>query len=178
MLSTTMLGYSRLIGATVDQTAAVIKELTDPPLKVCDAVTDSNGNITLTNRRMFQAELERQKIKDRVSSFREKREGNEKETSYSSPSPSSSSSEPRIFMRPTAQEVTVYGQSIGFQIDGQRFVDYYDSKGWLIGKTPMKSWKAAVRTWKHNGYGNGGSNGNGNHFAGHAAPTGGPRIID
>jgi hypothetical protein len=30
----------------------------------------------------------------------------------------------------------------------QRFVDYYESNGWKVGKNPMKDWKAAVRTWK------------------------------
>jgi hypothetical protein len=29
----------------------------------------------------------------------------------------------------------------------QRFVDYYESVGWKVGKNPMKDWKAAVRTW-------------------------------
>ena len=30
----------------------------------------------------------------------------------------------------------------------QRFVDYYESNGWKVGKNPMKDWRAAVRTWK------------------------------
>jgi hypothetical protein len=27
-------------------------------------------------------------------------------------------------------------------------VDYYTSNGWMVGKNPMKDWKAAVRTWE------------------------------
>jgi hypothetical protein len=33
---------------------------------------------------------------------------------------------------------------------GQRFFDFHESKGWIIGKSPMKDWRAAVRTWEIN----------------------------
>ena len=33
-------------------------------------------------------------------------------------------------------------------VDAKTFVDFYESKGWKIGKNPMKDWKAAVRTWE------------------------------
>ena len=29
-----------------------------------------------------------------------------------------------------------------------KFVDFYESKGWMIGKNKMKNWKASIRTWK------------------------------
>jgi hypothetical protein len=51
--------------------------------------------------------------------------------------------------KPKSEEVTAYALSIGFKLVGECFCDYYESKGWLVGKTPMKDWKAAVRTWKH-----------------------------
>ena len=52
------------------------------------------------------------------------------------------------FQKPTAQEVESYGNSINFAINGQNFIDFYESKGWKVGNTPMRDWKAAVRTWK------------------------------
>jgi hypothetical protein len=52
------------------------------------------------------------------------------------------------FTAPTPQEVTAYAESIEFALDGHQFVDFYQARGWLIGKTPMKDWHAAVRTWK------------------------------
>jgi len=52
------------------------------------------------------------------------------------------------FAPPTAEEVTLYGQTVGFVVDGALFCDYYAARGWKLGKTPMKDWKAAVRTWK------------------------------
>lgn len=41
-----------------------------------------------------------------------------------------------------------YSREAGFSVDAQRFVDYYTSKGWTVGKSPMKDWKAAVRCWE------------------------------
>ena len=41
-----------------------------------------------------------------------------------------------------------YCQERNNSIDAQSFVDFYDSKGWVVGKSPMKDWKAAVRTWE------------------------------
>jgi len=49
-----------------------------------------------------------------------------------------------------AKEVTEYAKSIAFTLDGEYFIDFYQSKNWKIGKNPMKDWKACVRTWKKN----------------------------
>lgn len=52
------------------------------------------------------------------------------------------------FIKPSVQEVQEYCRSKGYNVDADRFVDYYESIGWKIGKNPMKDWKAAVRTWE------------------------------
>lgn len=52
------------------------------------------------------------------------------------------------FIRPTVDEVRAFCQEKGYDIDPERFVDFYESKGWLVGKTPMKDWKAAARGWQ------------------------------
>ena len=31
--------------------------------------------------------------------------------------------------------------------DPERFVDFYAQKGWMIGRSHMKDWKATVRNW-------------------------------
>jgi len=54
------------------------------------------------------------------------------------------------FEKPSPSDVELYAKSIDFIIDGSSFCDFYESKGWLIGKTPMRCWKSAVRTWKKN----------------------------
>jgi hypothetical protein len=56
----------------------------------------------------------------------------------------------RAFRKPTPAEVTSYAGGIGYDLDGGEFCDYYESKGWLIGKSAMKDWQAAVRTWQRN----------------------------
>lgn len=53
------------------------------------------------------------------------------------------------FTPPTVEEVLSYCEERKNDVDAQRFVDYYSSKGWMIGKNKMKDWRAAVRTWEH-----------------------------
>lgn len=52
------------------------------------------------------------------------------------------------FVKPTVLEVDEYSASSGPQVDGQKFCDFYESKGWMVGKNPMRDWKAAVRNWQ------------------------------
>ena len=53
-----------------------------------------------------------------------------------------------IFKKPTLEEVQKYCTERGNSIDGERFFDWYESRGWLVGTKPMKDWKATVRTWE------------------------------
>lgn len=52
------------------------------------------------------------------------------------------------FAPPSTQEVESYARETGLRVDAQRFVNYYTSIGWKVGKNPMKDWRAAVRTWE------------------------------
>lgn len=58
------------------------------------------------------------------------------------------------FTPPTIEEVQSYCRERQNNVDPQRFIDYYEARGWLIGKNKMKDWKAAVRTWERSGYNN------------------------
>ena len=51
------------------------------------------------------------------------------------------------FTPPTLDEVIEQCNRTGANIDPQGFIDFYESKGWMIGKNKMKCWKAAIRTW-------------------------------
>ncbi|MBQ2680428.1 MAG: hypothetical protein IJF97_00675 [Eggerthellaceae bacterium] len=51
------------------------------------------------------------------------------------------------FAPPTAEEVAEYIGERGYAVDADRFIDFYASKGWMVGKNKMKDWKAAVRNW-------------------------------
>lgn len=52
------------------------------------------------------------------------------------------------FRRPTLEQVRQYCQERNNGIDPQEFIDFYTSKGWRVGKSPMKDWKACIRTWE------------------------------
>ena len=54
----------------------------------------------------------------------------------------------RKFTPPSVEEVRAYCTERHNQVDADRFVDFYASKGWKVGNTPMKDWKACVRTWE------------------------------
>lgn len=52
------------------------------------------------------------------------------------------------FSPPSVSDVEAYCRERRNDVDPQRFVDFYASKGWKVGSQPMKDWKAAVRTWE------------------------------
>lgn len=52
------------------------------------------------------------------------------------------------FIPPTVEEVKNYCDERNNGIDAEAFVAFYDSKGWMIGKNKMKSWKSAIVTWE------------------------------
>ena len=49
------------------------------------------------------------------------------------------------FTPPTLAEVQSYVAERHSAVNPQEFIDFYESKGWMVGKTPMKDWKAACR---------------------------------
>jgi len=54
------------------------------------------------------------------------------------------------FHAPSVSEVEEYGKTLSPEFTrAAAFVDFYESKGWLVGKSPMKSWQASVRTWNN-----------------------------
>ena len=54
------------------------------------------------------------------------------------------------FKKPTINDIENYAKEKNLKIDAEYFIDYYESKGWLVGKTPMKNWKSAVCNWCRN----------------------------
>lgn len=52
------------------------------------------------------------------------------------------------FQKPSIEEIRQYCSSRGNNVDPDQFFNFYESKGWIIGKSPMKDWRAAVRTWE------------------------------
>ncbi len=55
-----------------------------------------------------------------------------------------------VFKIPTLTEIREYCETRKNCVSAVGFYNFYESKGWMIGKNKMKSWKAAVRTWEKN----------------------------
>lgn len=51
------------------------------------------------------------------------------------------------FIKPTIEEIRSYCKEKGYNIDAEQFWNFYESKGWVVGKSPMKNWKACCFTW-------------------------------
>ena len=104
--------------------------IADPsPLQICDeSVTSPSTQVRLGKDRIG---------KDRVG---EDSVGDEDINVLTKPS--------KRFVPPTVDDVRDYCFDRGNNVDPQRFVDYYTSNGWMVGKNKMKDWKAAVRTWE------------------------------
>ena len=57
-------------------------------------------------------------------------------------------SKSKAFTPPSLEDVRAYCGERNNNVDPQRFIDFYESKGWFVGKNKMKDWKAAIRTWE------------------------------
>lgn len=56
-----------------------------------------------------------------------------------------------FFRKPSVDEVRAYCSERNNGVDPEAFCDFYESKGWKVGNTPMRDWQAAVRTWEKAG---------------------------
>jgi len=54
----------------------------------------------------------------------------------------------KTFTKPEIKWIENYIHGKRLSVDANQFYDFYESKGWLVGKSKMKCWKAALRTWE------------------------------
>lgn len=66
-----------------------------------------------------------------------------------------------LFVPPSLEEVKAYCLERKNRVSPDGWFDHYESNGWRVGKNPMRSWKAAVRTWERDPFGSNEDNGNG-----------------
>lgn len=52
------------------------------------------------------------------------------------------------FHKPSLDDIRSYCVSRSNNVDPEQFFNFYESKGWMVGKTHMRDWRAAVRTWE------------------------------
>lgn len=58
----------------------------------------------------------------------------------------------RHVIPPTKAMVEAYCEERNNSIDADKFLNRYEANGWLVGKSKMKDWQAAIRTWEGNGF--------------------------
>lgn len=102
--------------------------------KANDNLSNLSDKSDLSGKRTQDKEEDKEEDKDKDEDKDEDKEG-------SPPTPSQ-------FIPPNVIEVRAYCNERENHVDPQRFVDFYTSKGWMVGKTKMKDWRAAVRTWE------------------------------
>ena len=54
----------------------------------------------------------------------------------------------RRFIPPTVEEVKARIAEMGYTFDAEAFIAFYQSNGWMVGKSKMKDWRAAMVTWQ------------------------------
>jgi len=54
----------------------------------------------------------------------------------------------KLFTIPNISEVESYCIERKNNIEAESFINFYDSKGWMVGKNKMKDWRACIRTWE------------------------------
>ena len=58
----------------------------------------------------------------------------------------------KVFIKPTLEEIQNYCLERKNNVNPEQFYDFYESKGWFVGKSKMKDWRSAVRTWERNSF--------------------------
>jgi hypothetical protein len=86
------------------------------------------------------------KLKVNQNKIKSKSKANQ--TSSISTSISTSNSNNNIFSKPSIEDITKYCRERSNKVNPQKFYDFYESKGWMVGRNKMKDWKASVRTWE------------------------------
>ena len=127
-------------GSKPEQTVLSAEQTGSKPEQTKNKPEQTQNKRKQTDNKPEQTRKEKEKEKER-----EKESEND---SYCSPPPPSASKQ---FVPPTLAEVQSYVAERQSPVDPQGFIDFYASKGWMVGKTPMKDWKAACRnaeTWE------------------------------
>ena len=118
--------------------------------------TNKNSLITVANWASYQIKEE-----DRPAERPAKRPANsptsdQQPTTNNNDNNDNNQQKTKRFAKPSFDDLENYKKEKKLNLDSQAFLDYYDSKGWIVGKTPMKDWKATARGWsgRQSGFGN------------------------
>ena len=129
--------------------------------KLMSEIGEENGSESLQKLRERTKENEQEKENFPPHPLYKEKEidkENKKENTIIFPPVVNTNNARAIFLPPTISEVKEYCEKRKNGINPEQFVNFYQSKGWMIGKNKMKDWKAAVRTWEIKNRKNNGNN--------------------
>lgn len=135
-------GEQMLVSSVIDSSSSPYEEREEQNIdKKAENVenTAKNQNSPTLHVNVNQANIRVKKEKEeKKESIKERKEQREKVVVEKAPR----------FCPPTVDEVKAYCLEKNYTVDAENFCDFYESKGWFVGKNKMKSWQAAVRTWQ------------------------------
>lgn len=106
--------------------------------KLTDKLTDDQQT---TNRRSNRRST------DELTNDQQQYNNNNKENNVKNETMKQERETAARFVPPTKEEIFDFCLENGLNVDVDYLYDNYSSKGWKIGASPMKDWKAAVRNW-------------------------------
>lgn len=118
-----------------------------------DRQAESYENICSTNKRIATERYEAlRSVTVRNEAYQDKDKeqdkDKDKEKEIKKTTPNGVAKESSRFLPPTLEEVTAYCRERNNGVNPEKFINYYSSNGWMVGRNKMKDWKAAVRNWE------------------------------
>lgn len=128
-------------GLSVKQVRTAIKKL-ESTGEVAIKSTNKYSVFTVKNYDLYQA-------KGKQEADNRQAEGKQRATTKESKEgKKEKNNNIKRFTPPTYEQVSTYCKERRNTVNAERFLDFYESKGWMVGKNKMKDWKAAVRNWE------------------------------
>lgn len=173
-------GRSGVLAGTTEQISRVcrctasdvVTALSELRLNGVAEVEEHDGVYTIVSRRMRRESRERAQNAERqarfqavrkqcvkgaitggITAFKRRDNAVETETETDIKKTTPNGVVEKRFSPPTVEQIGEYCAERRNGVDPERFYDYYQSKGWMVGKVKMKDWRAAVRTWERNNLG-------------------------
>ena len=121
------------------------KEASEKKVKQCREAGSKGGKskrtLTDANETSEEQEKEQEQEKEKENEYENEKEKDQENAEEAAANGS-------VFQIPSVTDVLKYCFERDNDVDAEAFYDYYTSVGWMVGKNPMKDWRAVVRSWE------------------------------